>query len=180
MGARAAAEWQHSLCLTTSPGSLLPVVSARLAEVRRCQPPLRPQLLAAWHPGHSSLCGRQRRRCVPALEARLRSTWAAGLRSLKVSTALPADERNRHLHPVPCSACPAAHSAAEVALPSAICPPAGDALLNCGRIAAATGAALLCENAFARLDRGAGLPDVQHLPYFPQVGEWQVPAQAYE
>ncbi|KAI3427920.1 hypothetical protein D9Q98_006312 [Chlorella vulgaris] len=44
----------------------------------------------------------------------------------------------------------------------------GEALLSCGRIAAATGAALLCENAFARLDRGAGLPDVQRLPYFPQ------------
>lgn len=54
------------------------------------------------------------------------------------------------------------------------CPHAGEALLSCGRIAAATGAALLCENAFARLDRGAGLPDVQRLPYFPQVCEGQV------
>ncbi|PRW56678.1 decarboxylase [Chlorella sorokiniana] len=44
----------------------------------------------------------------------------------------------------------------------------GDALLSCGRIAAATGAALLCENAFARVDRGAGLPNLQRLPYFPQ------------
>lgn len=41
------------------------------------------------------------------------------------------------------------------------------ALQDCGRIAAATGAVLLCENAFARLDRGAGLPAMQRLPYFP-------------
>ncbi|KAL4444371.1 hypothetical protein ABPG75_012108 [Micractinium tetrahymenae] len=44
----------------------------------------------------------------------------------------------------------------------------GGALESCGRIAAATGAALLCENAFARLDRGAGLPCPARLPYFPQ------------
>lgn len=37
-----------------------------------------------------------------------------------------------------------------------------------GRIASATGAALLCENAFARVDRGAGLPLPARLPYFPQ------------
>eukprot|EP00887_Chlorella_sp_A99_P006142 scaffold22.g6142.t1 len=42
------------------------------------------------------------------------------------------------------------------------------ALQDCGRVAAATGAALLCENAFARVDRGAGLPNLQRLPYFPQ------------
>lgn len=47
---------------------------------------------------------------------------------------------------------------------------AGDALLNAGRVAVITGAALFCENAFARLDRGAGRPDLQRLPYFPQVG----------
>lgn len=47
--------------------------------------------------------------------------------------------------------------------------PTGGALLSCGRIAAATGAALLCENAFSRVDRGAGLPNLQRLPYFPQV-----------
>ncbi len=44
----------------------------------------------------------------------------------------------------------------------------GDALLHLGRIATATGAVLYCENAFARLDRGAGLPVLQRLPYFPQ------------
>lgn len=43
-----------------------------------------------------------------------------------------------------------------------------NALDNAGRIAAATGAALFCENAFARIDRGAGLPALQRLPYFPQ------------
>ncbi len=47
---------------------------------------------------------------------------------------------------------------------------AGEALANAGRIAAATGSALYCENAFARMDRGAGLPDIQRLPSFPQVG----------
>ena len=31
-----------------------------------------------------------------------------------------------------------------------------------------TGAKLICENAFARIDRGAGLPSPQRLPYFPQ------------
>ena len=46
-------------------------------------------------------------------------------------------------------------------------PSAGDALLNAGRICAATGAALLCENAFARADRGGGLPCPDRLPYFP-------------
>jgi acetolactate synthase-1/2/3 large subunit len=51
-----------------------------------------------------------------------------------------------------------------VALPTA----AGEALANAGKIAAHTGAALLCENAFARLDRGAGLPCPRRLPYFPQ------------
>lgn len=44
----------------------------------------------------------------------------------------------------------------------------GQALEHAGRIAAATGAALFCENAFARVDRGAGLPSLQRLPYFPQ------------
>jgi acetolactate synthase-1/2/3 large subunit len=44
----------------------------------------------------------------------------------------------------------------------------GQALQNAGRVAAATGAALLCESAFARVDRGAGLPALQRLPYFPQ------------
>lgn len=42
------------------------------------------------------------------------------------------------------------------------------ALQSAGRIASALGAALFCENSFARLDRGAGLPAVQRLPYFPQ------------
>lgn len=35
-------------------------------------------------------------------------------------------------------------------------------------MAAATGAVLMCENAFARVDRGAGLPVLRRLPYFPQ------------
>ncbi|KXZ51227.1 hypothetical protein GPECTOR_13g714 [Gonium pectorale] len=42
------------------------------------------------------------------------------------------------------------------------------ALLAAGQIAAATGAVLLCEGAFARADRGAGLPPLRRLPYFPQ------------
>jgi acetolactate synthase-1/2/3 large subunit len=46
---------------------------------------------------------------------------------------------------------------------------AGGALALAGKVAAATGARLYCENAFARLDRGSDLPDVQRLPYFPEV-----------
>ncbi|EFJ41132.1 hypothetical protein VOLCADRAFT_98943 [Volvox carteri f. nagariensis] len=42
------------------------------------------------------------------------------------------------------------------------------ALLAAGQIAAATGAVLICEGAFARVDRGAGLPALRRLPYFPQ------------
>ena len=34
-------------------------------------------------------------------------------------------------------------------------------------IRAATGAHFLCENAFSRVDRGAGVPAVTRLPYFP-------------
>jgi len=34
-------------------------------------------------------------------------------------------------------------------------------------IAEATGAHLICDTFFARMERGAGLPDVQRLPYFP-------------
>ncbi len=49
--------------------------------------------------------------------------------------------------------------------------PAGDALDLCGKIAVATGATLVCENAFARLERGAGLPCPVRLPYFPQDAE---------
>ena len=37
----------------------------------------------------------------------------------------------------------------------------GDCLACLGKIAAATGAKLLCENALARIDRGAGLPHFQ-------------------
>jgi len=44
----------------------------------------------------------------------------------------------------------------------------GDALQSIGRLAAALGAPIFCENAFARIDRGEGLPAVQRLPYFPQ------------
>lgn len=37
-----------------------------------------------------------------------------------------------------------------------------DGALEClGKVAAATGADIICENAFARLDRGAGMPDMQ-------------------
>ena len=40
--------------------------------------------------------------------------------------------------------------------------------MTAGRIAAATGAALLCENAFARIDRGGELPCPVRLPYLPE------------
>ncbi len=36
-----------------------------------------------------------------------------------------------------------------------------DSLMYLGKIAAVTGAALICENAFPRVDRGAGLPNFQ-------------------
>lgn len=45
-----------------------------------------------------------------------------------------------------------------------------------GRIAAVTGAALICENAFARIDRGAGQPSPQRLSYFPQEAEKELKA----
>ncbi|KAJ9533487.1 hypothetical protein QJQ45_026522 [Haematococcus lacustris] len=48
---------------------------------------------------------------------------------------------------------------------------AGGALHAAGLVAAATGASLMCENAFARVDRGAGLPVLTRLPYFPQESE---------
>lgn len=44
----------------------------------------------------------------------------------------------------------------------------GGAIQAAGRIAAALGAAVLCEALPPRVDRGAGLPDVRRLPYFPQ------------
>jgi acetolactate synthase-1/2/3 large subunit len=37
-----------------------------------------------------------------------------------------------------------------------------------GVVAALTGAILYCENAFARIDRGAGRPMIRRLPYFPE------------
>ena len=48
----------------------------------------------------------------------------------------------------------------------------GDGLLEgaieiAGGICAKTGAVLMCENAFSRVDRGAGLPPVTRLAYFP-------------
>lgn len=43
------------------------------------------------------------------------------------------------------------------------------ALRLLGQIAAASGADLLCENSFARVDRGHGLPKFRRVPYFPQV-----------
>ena len=42
-----------------------------------------------------------------------------------------------------------------------------DALLYLGKIASKIGAPVYCENAFARLDRGTGLVNLQRLPYFP-------------
>ena len=42
------------------------------------------------------------------------------------------------------------------------------ALARVGRIAAAVGASLFCENNFARLDRGVGLPVPRRLSYFPE------------
>jgi len=44
----------------------------------------------------------------------------------------------------------------------------GDSLVLAGRIAATTGAVLLAENSFARIDRGSGMPKVTRVPYFPQ------------
>jgi len=41
-------------------------------------------------------------------------------------------------------------------------------LVAAARIAAATGAALLCETFPARLERGAGLPPIDRLPYFAE------------
>ncbi|KAJ9469012.1 putative acetolactate synthase large subunit IlvX [Diplonema papillatum] len=38
---------------------------------------------------------------------------------------------------------------------------------DAGRVCAAANAALMCENAFSRVDRGAGRPAVARLPYFP-------------
>lgn len=46
--------------------------------------------------------------------------------------------------------------------------PAGDALPNAGRLAAALGASLLCDPLPGRISRGAGLPHCSRLPYFPQ------------
>lgn len=55
---------------------------------------------------------------------------------------------------------------------------AGDALANAGRVAAALGAALLCESLPGRIARGAGLPHCSRLPYWPQ--EAAVRLAAYE
>lgn len=44
----------------------------------------------------------------------------------------------------------------------------GGPLQAAGLVAAAAGAVVLCENAFARADRGAGRPALRRLPYFPQ------------
>jgi acetolactate synthase-1/2/3 large subunit len=40
-------------------------------------------------------------------------------------------------------------------------------IILAGRIAAATGAELLADTFFSRMERGGGLPDVYKLPYFP-------------
>ncbi len=42
------------------------------------------------------------------------------------------------------------------------------ALLSAGRIAAATGCHLLCETFPTRVERGAGMPSLERLPYFPE------------
>lgn len=42
------------------------------------------------------------------------------------------------------------------------------ALFAAGRVAAAAQAALLCQNGFARADRGAGRPPLVRVPYFPK------------
>lgn len=47
-------------------------------------------------------------------------------------------------------------------------------LLAAGRIAAATGARLLCEVFPTRLERGAGLPAVERLAYLPEVASVQL------
>jgi acetolactate synthase-1/2/3 large subunit len=47
-------------------------------------------------------------------------------------------------------------------------------LLAAARIAARTGARLLCETFPARLERGAGLPPVERLAYFPEAAEEQL------
>jgi acetolactate synthase-1/2/3 large subunit len=44
----------------------------------------------------------------------------------------------------------------------------GEALRDAGRIAAATGCRLLADTFVARLERGAGVPPVERLPYFPE------------
>ena len=44
----------------------------------------------------------------------------------------------------------------------------GENIIVAGRIASMTGAILLAENSFARIDRGNGIPKVTRVPYFPQ------------
>ncbi|GAX84714.1 hypothetical protein CEUSTIGMA_g12136.t1 [Chlamydomonas eustigma] len=46
-----------------------------------------------------------------------------------------------------------------------------EALMWAGRISSRTGIQLLCEGAFARVERGLGLPILRRLPYFPQEAE---------
>ena len=83
---------------------------------------------------------------------------------------------NQPCNPQPCNPQPAAvHFLASCAKALKACPGGqsaiycgGEALLQdhgtlvyLGKIAAATGATLICENAFPRVDRGAGLPHFQ-------------------
>ena len=44
----------------------------------------------------------------------------------------------------------------------------GGALEALGKVAAVTGADVVCENAFTRVDRGGSLPHLTQLPYFPK------------
>jgi acetolactate synthase-1/2/3 large subunit len=44
----------------------------------------------------------------------------------------------------------------------------GEALRDAGRVAAATGCRLIADTFVARLERGAGVPPVERLPYFPE------------
>ena len=55
---------------------------------------------------------------------------------------------------------------------------AGSALLNAGRVAAATGAHAFVDPLFPRVDRGAGLPHLRRLAYFPQARGGLGPSRA--
>lgn len=105
------------------------------------------------------------------------AAWGAVPTSLAVAVAPPAAPPPLH-PPAPSPSAAAFYAGAAAALsrdgPRAALLLGGDALLLGGglraaaAIAAATGCALLCENGFAALDRGAGAPPVARVPYFPR------------